>query len=193
MNIEIVSGSPRKNSITYRVALHLQQYLSENSGHNISIIDVREWEINVLQQEVIRSVDMAPAALKPLAKRMFAADAFIIVTPEYNGSYTPAVKSLFDHFPKQSHKAFGIVTASPGALGGIRAALQVQDLVYALFGIASPQMLLVPFVEKKFDTSGNLVEPSFQQNVNVFMNEFLWLSEKLIGQYETGGIVSVLN
>ncbi len=43
---------------------------------------------------------------------MFAANAFIIVTPEYNGSYTPAMKNLFDHFPKQIHKPFGIVTAS---------------------------------------------------------------------------------
>lgn len=193
MNIEIISGSPRKDSITYRMVLYLQKYLSEKVRHNINIIDVRDWKINVLQQEVFRSEDMAPEALQPLAKRMFDADAFIIVTPEYNGSYTPAVKNLFDHFPKQSHKLFGIVTASPGALGGVRAALQLQILVYALFGIGSPHMLITPVVEKKFDESGNLTDPGFQKNIDVFVEEFLWLAEKLAGQFSTDKFVQVLN
>ena len=69
---------------------------------------------------------------------MFEADAFILVSPEYNGSYSPAMKNLVDHFPKQHHKPFGIATASPGPLGGIRASQQMQLLVNALFGIASP-------------------------------------------------------
>ena len=122
MNIEIISGSPRKQSVTYRLALFLKKHLSNKTNHQVNIIDVREWNFPTLQEEVYSSVENTPEHYKPLAKRMFAADAFIIVTPEYNGSYTPAMKNLFDHFPKQMHKPFGIVTASPGALGGIRAA-----------------------------------------------------------------------
>ena len=179
MNIEIISGSPRVNSVTHRVVLHLKKYLSETTGHHINVIDVRDWEINVLQQEVFKSVDAAPVEFKPLAKRMFEADAFILVTPEYNGSYTPALKTLFDHFPKQSRKPFGIVTASPGALGGMRAAIQLQTLIYALFGIGSPHMLVTPTVEKKFDEAGDLLDASFQKNIDVFVTEFLWLAEHI--------------
>ncbi len=177
MNIEIISGSPRSSSITHRVVLNLKKYLIETTEHNINVIDVRDWEINALQQEIYRSIETAPVEFKPLAKRMFEADAFILVTPEYNGSYTPALKTLFDHFPKQSRKVFGIVTASPGALGGVRAALQLQTLVYALFGIGSPHMLITPFVDKKFDEEGNLTDKSFQKNIDVFVSEFLWLAE----------------
>jgi NAD(P)H-dependent FMN reductase len=184
MNIEIISGSPRSNSITHRVVLHLQEYLRKNTEHNINIIDVRDWKINVLQQEVFRNAETAPAALQPLARRMFNADAYIIVTPEYNGSYTPAVKNLFDHFPKRSRKPFGIVTASPGALGGIRAGLQLQQLIYALFGIGSPHMLVTPTIESKFDTDGNLIDLSFQKNIDVFVTEFLWLAEHLVAETE---------
>ena len=179
MNIEIVSGSPRQESITYRVALFLQRHLQEKTNHNINIIDVREWNFPTLQEVVYSSVDKTPDPYKPLAARMFAADAFIFVTPEYNGSYTPPLKNLFDHFPKQMHKAFGIVTASPGALGGIRAALQLQMLVYALFGIGSPYMLIIPQVDKKFDAEGNLTDASFQNSINNFCTEFLWLMEKV--------------
>ena len=125
MQIEIVSGSPRKESLSFRVALHLQQQISSISTHSVNIIDVREWHFPLLQ-EVISSPETAPEHLQPLAKRMFAAQSFILVTPEYNGTYTAALKNLFDHFPKQSHKAFGVVTASPGAMGGMRNPAQQQ-------------------------------------------------------------------
>ncbi|HEY2727105.1 MAG TPA: NAD(P)H-dependent oxidoreductase [Parafilimonas sp.] len=173
MNIEIVSGSPRVNSVTHRIVLYLKKYLSETTEYNINIIDVRDWNINVLQQEIFRSIETAPVEFKPLAKRMLNADAFILVTPEYNGSYTPALKTLFDHFPKQSRKTFGIVTASPGALGGVRAGLQLQALIYALFGIGSPHMLVTPLIDKKFDEDGNLTDAFFQKNIDVFVSEFL--------------------
>lgn len=179
MNIEIVSGSPRKESVTHRVVLFLEKYLKENTEHNVGVIDVRDWQFPLLQQEVFTNVDRAPEALKPLAKRMFDANGFILVSPEYNGSYTPALKNLFDHFPKQSHKTFGIVTASPGMLGGIRASQQMQLLINALFGIGSPHMLVTPTVDKKFDEAGNLLEPAFQKNIDVFVSEFLWLAENL--------------
>ena len=180
MIIEIISASPRANSITHRVVLFLKRYLSEKTPHHINVIDVRDWELSVLQQEVFRSVETTPVEFKPLAQRMFNADAFIIVTPEYNGSYTPAVKNLFDHFPKQSRKPFGIVTASPGALGGIRAGLQLQTLIYALFGIGSPHMLVTPLIDKKFDEQGNLLDVSFEKNIEVFISEFLWLAEHVV-------------
>lgn len=179
MKIEIVSGSPRQESITYRLALFLKKQFEEKTKHEINIIDVREWNFPTLQEVVYSSVDNTPEHYKPLAQRMFAADAFIVVTPEYNGSYTPAMKNLFDHFPKQLHKPFGIVTGAPGALGGVRAALALQLLIMALFGIASPYMMVTPQIDKKFDAEGNLIDQAFEHSVNSFIQEFLWLAERL--------------
>ena len=182
MNIEIVSGSPRKASVTYRLALFLKKYFKENTSHNVDIIDVRDWNISTLQEVVYASVDNTPDNFKPLAKRMFDANAFIIVTPEYNGSYTPAMKNLFDHFPKQMHKTFGIVTASTGSLGGIRASQQLQLLTLALFGIPSPYMLITPNVDKKFDEAANLVDQTFYNSIHNFASEFLWLAERVAAE-----------
>jgi NAD(P)H-dependent FMN reductase len=187
MNIEIVSGSPRNESLSYRVALYLRNFLTEKTDHSTDIIDVRDWDVPVLLQQVITSIDKALEPLKPLAERIFNADAFILVSPEYNGSYTPALKNMFDHFPKQPHKAFGIVTASPGALGGIRASQQMQLLINALFGIASPYMLITPQVDKKFDRQGNLVDESFKNAINLFVKEFVWLLENIVPEYKAAG------
>jgi NAD(P)H-dependent FMN reductase len=181
MRIEIISGSPRVQSITRRVALHLKNRISEQTPHDIGIIDLKDWDLPPVQT-VFVSVDKTPAEFKSLAERIFNADAFILVTPEYNGSYSPALKNLLDHFPKQHHKPFGIVTASPGGFGGMRAAQQLLLLIPALFGIASPYLLLVPSVDKKFSPDGDLLEESFQHSVHNFITEFLWLSEKITVQ-----------
>ncbi len=178
MNIEIIAGSPRDNSVTLRIALYLKKFLNEHTAHNVDIINVRDWNLPFLQN-VFVSTEATPDEFKPLSRRMFQANAFILVTPEYNGSYTPAMKNLLDHYPKQTHKAFGIVTGSPGPMGGIRATQQMQLLINALFGIASPYMLVVGNVDKRFDENGNLIDPDFQKSIDVFVREFIWLANCL--------------
>ncbi|MBS1628145.1 MAG: NAD(P)H-dependent oxidoreductase [Bacteroidetes bacterium] len=178
MNIEIISGSPRQGSVTTRLALFLQKEIQKKSTHHIGLIDVRDYELGLLQN-VYKSVEEAPEKFKPLAKRMFAANAFIIVTPEYNGSYSPALQNLLDHFPKQTKKVFALSTASTGALGGARSSQQLLLLVPALFGIASPYLLITPQVDKKFDVEGNLLDTNFQTAIDTFIKEFLWLAESV--------------
>jgi NAD(P)H-dependent FMN reductase len=179
MRIEIVSGSPRQNSITHRVALHLYRLLQEKTEHEIGLLEVRNYPLPLLQK-VFTTVEDTPEPFKELAKRMFGADAFIIVTPEYNGSYSPAMQNMFDHFPKQHHKVFGLATATSGALGGMRAAMQLQQFTMALFGIPSPYMLITPHVDKKFDAEGTLLDQTFQKSIDVFVKEYLWLAEKVV-------------
>jgi NAD(P)H-dependent FMN reductase len=186
MKIEIISGSPRVNSITRRVSLHLLNLLSETCGHEVGLIDLKDWNLP-LMQPVFTSVETTPPEWRALSKRVFEADAMILVTPEYNGSYSPAMKNLLDHFPKQHHKPFGIVTASPGAMGGMRAAQQLLLLVPALFGIASPYMLIVPQVDKKFDKNGALLDQSFYHNIHNFVTEFLWLAELVVKENARAG------
>ena len=179
MRIEIISGSPRVNSVTRRVALNLKKWLDSNTDHETDILDMKDWDLPAVQS-VFVSVDRTPEAFKPLAEKIFKAEAFILDTPEYNGSYSPAMKNLLDHFPKQHHKPFGIVTASPGVMGGIRASQQLLQLIPALFGVASPYLLIVPTVDKKFDEQGNLLDANFEKNVHNFISEFLWLAENIV-------------
>ena len=178
MKINIISGSPRENSITKRAALYLQNLLSKD--HEVVFIDLNKFELPPMQT-VYSTDEKTPAQYQDLRKKMFEADAFIFVTPEYNGSYSPAMKNLLDHFTKITYarKAIGIVTESDGLFGGMRAAIQMQQLVCALFGIPCPQMLIIPQVDKKFDTDGKLLDESFTRNIDNFLAEYLWLAETL--------------
>ncbi|MDB5232632.1 MAG: NAD(P)H-dependent oxidoreductase [Chitinophagaceae bacterium] len=178
MKIEIISGSSRTESKSHRLALFLKKLLEERTEHEVGFINLKDWQFPHFE-EVFLSLEKTPAEFKPVAQKIFEADAFVIVTPEYNGSYSPALKNFLDHFPKQQHKVFGIVTASTGALGGMRASQQLLLLIPALFGIASPYLLITPNVDKKFDESGNLLDQAFQKPIDIFINEFLWLAEKI--------------
>ncbi len=180
MNVTIISSSPRQESVSYRVALHLEARLRRETSYAIQLVDVREWLDWDAGQAVYKSVDECPERFRPLAETIFGTDAFVIVSPEYNGGYPYSLKKLFDHFPKQAHKPFAIATSSTGAMGGIRASLALQHYVVALFGMLSPYMLITPKVTEKFDDRGNLLDESFQKSVNTFVKEFLWLLDKIV-------------
>lgn len=178
MKIEIISGSPREASITYRLALHLLNVLESKKDVEVGLIDVREYNLPFVQT-VWTTQDKVPTEFKELGDRVFAADAFILVSPEYNGGYSPALKNLLDHFPKQAHKTFGIATGTEGALGAMRSAQQLIQMVAAFFGILSPYLLLTPHADKKFNEEGKLLEESFQKSIDTFVKEFLWTAERI--------------
>ena len=179
MRIEIISGSPRTATVTKRVALHLLNKLKQLDDVSVGLIDIQDHQWGAVNS-VCQGSRTAPSDRSEVVKRVFEADAFVLVTPEYNGSYSPALKNFLDHFPKQTEKVFGIVTASPGAFGGIRAALQVQTLIYGLMGIGSPQMLIVPEIESKFGEDGSLLNEKFGESVELFTEKFLWLSRAVV-------------
>ena len=179
MTLEILSGSPRQGSVTHRLALHLQAYMQQAAPqHTMGLISMQDHSFPPIQ-DVWTGPDKAPEEHKAIAERIFSADGFVLVTPEYNGSYAPALKNFLDHFPKQRRKPFGIATASTGAMGGMRASQQLLQLVPALFGIASPILLVTPMVDKKFEEDGTLLDESFSKSVHDFTTDFLWLAETL--------------
>jgi NAD(P)H-dependent FMN reductase len=142
------------------------------------LADLLQYKIPLFEETLLRHPDPSDA-LRDLGAILTRADAMLFVTPEYNGSYSPALKNAVDHYNKTefARKAVGIVTVTTGSMGGVRAGLALQHLILALFAYPTPQMLLVPAVQTKFDEAGNLLDPAFEKNIAGFMKEFLWLAE----------------
>ena len=105
MKIEIISGSPRGNSITNRVAIHLKDQIRKKTEHDVDVIDVRDNEMPLLQA-VFTSVESTPEPFKQVTARMLGANAFILLTPEYNGSYSAALKKFTGSFSKTTSQGF---------------------------------------------------------------------------------------
>lgn len=179
-NIVIISGSPRKNSISFRIAVNLHHKLEKGENLNINMINMQESFLPPIQK-VWQSKEDVPAEYQDLYSIMDQADGFIIVSPEYNGGYSSVMKNFLDHFSKPifKQKAFGIVTGSTGMMGGMRAAQQLVQLSVALFGIVSPTLMVTPQMDKKFDEKGELIDPSFEKPIERFLEDYFWLLERL--------------
>jgi len=180
MNILVISSSIRENASTRRIALHLVQELKKEEALSPEFVDLTFYEYPIWKEVFHREVN-PPVECVSLHDKLVWADAMIFVTPEYNGSYSLALKNMIDYFGLKvfEKKAIGVSAVSTGSLGGIRSALQLQQLILAIYAIPVPQMLLVPQVQNKFDDQGNLLDESFQKNVDLFLNDFLWFADAL--------------
>lgn len=178
MNIAIISASTRLGRQTHKASLGLHKYLQQFVHLQPVLVDLLEYKIPLFEETLTRHPDPSDN-LRELGAILGRADAMLFVTPEYNGSYSPALKNAVDHYnkPEFARKAIGIVTITTGAMGGVRAGLALQHLILALFAHPTPQMLLVPGVQNKFDDEGNLLDAAFEKNIANFMKEFLWLAE----------------
>ncbi|HYV93309.1 MAG TPA: NAD(P)H-dependent oxidoreductase [Chitinophagales bacterium] len=180
MNILIISSSIRENASTRRVAIHLFNHLAQVPILQSEFVDLTDYEYPIWKEVFHREIS-PPVECVTLHDKLSAADAMIFVTPEYNGSYSLALKNMVDYFGLKvfERKAIGVASVSTGALGGIRAAVQLQQLILAIYAIPVPQMLLVPSVQTRFDEFGKLLDDSFAKNVDRFVNDFLWFAEAL--------------
>lgn len=179
MKIMIIAGSPRTGGYTVRIAKNLLKHFSA-LGYETDMIDLSVTRFPFIQK-VWSNREEVPEEFKPLWDKMESVQSFVFVTPEYNGGYSPAMKNFMDHFPKSFYhkKAFGIVAGSTGIMGGMRASQQMFLLTAGFWGIASPTMLLVPEMDKKFAEDGSLTDEKFQASIDRFSADYLWLAEKL--------------
>ncbi len=122
----------------------------------------------------------APEILERLATRIRAADAFIIVSGEYNHSIPPALSNLLDHFLEEYFwRPSAIVCYSAGAFGGVRAAMQLRAMLCELGTPSIPSLLPVPRVQDAFDEEGHPRDESYNQRTARFLGELEWYARAL--------------
>ncbi len=178
MHITILSASTRLNRQSHRVALALERAINQHGEHTAEILDLAEYQFPVFEEVLHRHLS-PPAGLAEFAAKIRHSDAHLFVSPEYNGSYTAALKNAVDYLKEGefSKKVIGTVSVSAGMLGGIRGALAMQQLILAISAFALPQMLTVGNLAQRFDENGHLLDPVFEKNIQHFLQHFYWLAE----------------
>lgn len=153
-----ISGSLRKKSYNTMVIKSAQKLAPTNIViEHISIADVPMFNFDLHEKACPESVEKLYSAIK-------AADAIIIVTPEYNYSIPGVLKNAIDFLSKHplqpfNKKAVGIISASPSLLGGVRAQYHLRQILVALNAktMNVPEVVITQ-VDTKFDESGNLTD-----------------------------------
>ncbi|MEU1181020.1 NAD(P)H-dependent oxidoreductase [Streptomyces sp. NPDC005820] len=131
LRVAVVVGSVREGRQGRGVAEWFLGAAAAHDGLDLDVIDLADVDLPL----VMPGWGAAPspgaaAALADVSPRLTAADAFVIVTPEYNHSFPAALKNFIDwHHAQWQAKPVGFVSYG-GLAGGVRAVEQLR-LVFA--------------------------------------------------------------
>jgi NAD(P)H-dependent FMN reductase len=180
LNIAIVASSTRIGQKSNRIGTMLKSIIENTYGQSISLIDLSE-ETLPLFSERFQDVSEPSQMMKKISRELSGADAIILITPEYNGSVSPALKNLIDIYGTNefADKPIGVATVTSGKIVGIRAAVQLQNIILAIKGYPFPQMLLATEITENVDESGQILSTEFDDHITRFLSPFLSFAEKL--------------
>jgi NAD(P)H-dependent FMN reductase len=179
MKISIISSSTRTGRISHRIALALQKAILL-SGHEVKLVDLAAISLPPFEERIDFQKNPEPELLT-LKEDLMKTDAFLFLSPEYNGAISSGLKNFIDVYAKApfTHKAIGVVTGSTGAMGGIRAAYQLQQTILSIHGFPHPNMLTVGKMDQVLDEEGKILSAAYAENQQTFLKAFLDFAEKL--------------
>ena len=112
-----------------------------------------------------------------------AADAFFIVTPEYNHSFPGSLKRMLDsELANYIHKPVALAGASNGGWGGVRAVEALVTTVREMGLAVTFTSVYFPRVQDLFDESGKLKEENverYEHNLDSAYKELIWMAKTL--------------
>jgi NAD(P)H-dependent FMN reductase len=146
--LAIIVGSVREGRFGPTVASWVAEQARAHGGFEVDVIDLAEIDIPLaLPAESPKFAGDSyprPAGMARLTEALESADAFIVVTPEYNHSYPASLKAAIDwHFTQWTAKPVAFVSYG-GAAGGRHAVLHLENVLTELHAVTIRDGLAFP-------------------------------------------------
>lgn len=158
------AGSTRKDSFNKKL-VKVAMRGAEATGAQVTYLDLRDLELPLYDGD-LEDASGIPAGGKRFKQMLDAHDALLISSPEYNSSISGALKNAIDwasrpqpgEKPLQQFvgKVATIMSASPGALGGLRGLVTLRSILGNIQVIVLPNQVSISNADQAFDESGNL-------------------------------------
>lgn len=136
-------------------------------GQSVELIDPLLFELPVIfKPHFSYGKSSGPEALAALARKIDAADGYVMVSPEYNHSMSPALAHLLNHFGSSlfSYKPSAIVTYSAGQWGGARAAVGMRTFLSELGCLPVSAMIHLPKAQDILNEAGDFSENTDEES-----------------------------
>lgn len=193
----VFAGSSRQQSFNRKLA-QATATIAQGAGANVTLLELADFDIPMYHADL--EAQGTPADVIRLKEILWQHPAWIICSPEYNGSYTALLKNTIDWASSPVNgnpdwqdgtksfrgKVVGMLSASPGALGGLRAQSHLAPLLVNLECWLAPKSFALGAAGSAFDEAGALVQPAHQQRVRAVVDQVLWASARLRDGTATG-------
>ena len=176
LTIAVLAGTTREQ----RYSIHAARYIAEcgRQLEDVEIIFVDPFDFN------FSGDGNDPEGKDPRYGEITAkADAFFIVTPEYNHSFPGSLKRMLDsELQNYIHKAVAFAGCSSQNWGGVRAIEALVGAVREMGLVATYSDVYFPRIQDIFEESGEIhadYTARYTKNIHTAYEELLWMARAL--------------
>ncbi len=187
LKLQIIIGSTREGRNADTVCHWLLPTVQLHRAFEVEVLDLRDWPLPFFQETIASVGDFAnPTYSDLLVKRwndkIKEADAYIIVTPEYNrsipGVLKNAIDSVFFSFCFRQ-KPVAFVAYSLGFTAGARAVEHLTQIMVETEAVPVRTPTLIPFVTVAFNEEGKPSNAAVAASLTVMLDDLAWLGKAL--------------
>ncbi|MBF6350932.1 NAD(P)H-dependent oxidoreductase [Nocardia flavorosea] len=184
LRLAVIIGSVRDGRFGTVVAAWFAAQAAAHGRFEIDVIDLAEADIPLVLPAVSPALEPnpeRPAGMHDLTERLSAADAFVIVTPDYNHSYPASLKAAIDwHFTQWQRKPVAFVGYS-GATGGLTAIEHLRQVFSELDAHTVREYVSFPRYYLLFGEDGQLLAPAEPEAAaQLMLDRVHWWAEALV-------------
>ena len=190
MKLLVFAGSTRQNSWNRKLA-KVVSAMAQSAGAAVTHIELADFDVPMYNADL--EARGTPADVMRLKHIGYEHPAWIICTPEYNASYPALLKNTLDWIssPVKSDpvwsddmrttrgKVVGVLSASPGGLGGLRSQSHLVPLLLNLQCWVAPKNYALGRAADAFDAEGRLLSTTAVTNVQAVIDQVLWAADRL--------------
>ena len=185
----VFAGSTRAQSWNRRLAGAVTQMATEE-GAQVTRLELADFDVPLYNADL--EAQGTPRDVIRLKEIFHAHPAWIVCSPEYNGSYTGLLKNTIDWVssPVKSDPAWssgtkpfagkvvGLLATSPGALGGVRSLSHLTPLLMNLQCWVAPRQYAMPRAGEAFNPDGTLATEGHRNAVRGVVEQVLWAAKR---------------
>jgi len=187
LRILAFAGSARRDSWNRRL-VGVSADGARHAGAEVTLLEMRDYAMPLFDEDTESEHGM-PAAARAFKQQLEAHQGFLIACPEYNSSITPLLKNAIDWASRAAPgeaplaafrgKAATLMSASPGALGGLRGLVTVRSILGNIGVLVLPGQLAVGRAHEAFGTDGRLKDVRQQEACLALGSELVSMVRRL--------------
>jgi len=182
LNIPVILGSVRDDRKSIFPAKLMVEKLQQ-AGFESQLVDFKQLPLPFFDNALM-PVQMYPNYPYPnvqaWSKIADAADAFIIVAPEYNHGYSGVLKNALDWlFIEFERKPVGLVGVSSGSVAGARAIEQLRPIMENFTMFAMRETVMFAKAAEVFDESGKLLDEKYLKSIDGLIKSLAFAAEAM--------------
>jgi len=181
------AGSTRTESFNKRL-VKIAAAGAMEGGADVTVIDLRDYAMPLYDGDLEQQQGI-PSNARKLKDLMLSHQGFLISAPEYNSSISGVLKNTIDWTSRQSdgeaplacykNKVVGIMSASPGGLGGLRGLVHVRAILENIGALVIPDQIAISKAHEAFAIEGNLKDKKQEDRVKTIGSSVAKLLLKL--------------